>query len=192
MSECNGDKCITSTKQNYLKERTKAFALAIIRLVEGLPRGRTADVLGGQLLDAGTSVGANYRAACRAKSPADFISKMGIVEEGADETIYWMELLILSGLVRKSDITNLLGEADQILATTVSSIKTTKARKKIGYYSALRNPHYCYSLETIPLSMAKAVRAWTLCRSNFSMRFARCFSTVLTLIQRSSAISLFL
>ena len=130
MNECKGNKCMMNTNQNYLKERTKAFALAIIRLVEGLPRGRTGDVLGGQLLDAGTSVGANYRAACRAKSPADFISKMGIVEEEADETIYWMELLILSGLVRKSDITNLLDEAGQILAMTVSSIKTAKARKK--------------------------------------------------------------
>ena len=130
MNELNGNKSMTSTKQNYLKERTKAFALAIIRLVEGLPRGRTADVLGKQLLDAGTSVGANYRAACRAKSPADFISKMGIVEEEADETIYWMDLLILSGLIRKSDITSLLDEADEILAMTVSSIKTARARKK--------------------------------------------------------------
>lgn len=85
MNGFNGDKYTTSTKQNYLKERTKAFALAIIRLVEGLPRGRTGDALGRQLLDAGTSVGANYRAACRAKSPADFIAKMGIVEEEADE-----------------------------------------------------------------------------------------------------------
>ena len=75
-------------------------------------------------------MGANYRAACRAKSPADFISKMGIVEEEADETIYWMELLILSGLVQKSDITGLLDEADQILAMTVSSIKTARLRKK--------------------------------------------------------------
>lgn len=121
---------MTSTRQNYLKERTKAFALQIIRLVEELPRDRTADVLGRQLLNAGTSVGANYRAACRAKSPADFISKMGIVEEEADETIYWMELLVLSGLVRKSDITNLLDEANQIFAMTVSSIKTARMRKK--------------------------------------------------------------
>ena len=130
MNEFDRDKSMTGIKQNYLKERTNAFALAIIRLVEGLPRGRTADVPGRRLLDAGTSVGANYRAACRAKSPADFISKMGIVEEEADETIYWMELLILSGLVRKSDVTNLLDEADEILAMTVSSIKTARARKK--------------------------------------------------------------
>lgn len=76
-----------------LKERTKNFALKVIRVVEMLPKGRITDILGRQLMKAGTSVGANYRAACRAKSTADFISKMGIVEEEADETIYWMELL---------------------------------------------------------------------------------------------------
>ena len=79
-----------------MKRRTKQFALRVIRLVESLPRGRTADVIGKQLLRSGTSVGANYRSACRAKSPADFISKMGIVEEEADESLYWMELLIVS------------------------------------------------------------------------------------------------
>jgi len=126
----NEYKNMTGEKQNYLKERTKMFALQIIKLVEQLPKGRTADVIGRQLLESGTSVGANYRAASRARSPADFISKMGIVEEEADETIYWMELLVLSGLIHKSDITNLLDEANQILAMTVSSIKTAKTRKK--------------------------------------------------------------
>ncbi len=116
-------------EQSYLKERTKCFALEIIKLVELLPKGRTADVIGRQLLDAGTSVGANYRAACRARSPADFISKMGIVEEEADETIYWMELLIESGLVQKPDLTHLLDGANQILAMTVSSIKTAKRKR---------------------------------------------------------------
>ena len=115
-------------ERNYLKEKTKIFALQTIKLVESLPRGRTADVIGRQLLDAGTSVGANYRAACRARSPADFISKMGIVEEEADETIYWMELLIDAKLVQESDISPLLEKANQILAMTVSSIKT--ARRK--------------------------------------------------------------
>ncbi len=117
-------------KHNYLKEKTKPFALEIIQLVESLPKGRTADVIGRQLLDAGTSVGANYRAACRARSPADFIYKMGIVEEEAAEAIYWMELLIESGLVPKVDIVNLLEEADQILAMTVSSIKTARGKSK--------------------------------------------------------------
>ncbi len=83
-----------------LKKRTKAFALRVIRLVESLPKGKTADVLGRQLLRCGTSVGANYRSACRARSTADFISMMGIVEEEADESIYWMELLIESGILK--------------------------------------------------------------------------------------------
>jgi four helix bundle protein len=86
-NESDNDTVERNSNQNYLKERTKRFALDIIKLVEKLPKGRTADILGRQLLAAGTSVGANYRAATRARSPADFISKMGIVEEEADETI---------------------------------------------------------------------------------------------------------
>jgi len=113
-----------------LKERTKMFALKVIKVVEMLPRGRIADILGRQLIKAGTSVGANYRASCRAKSTADFISKMGIVEEEADESIYWMELLIEAGLVRQVDLIPLLDEADQILAMTVSSIRTARKRKR--------------------------------------------------------------
>ena len=73
-----------------LRGRTRQFGLQVIHLVESLPRGRTADVIGGQLLRASTSVGANYRAACRAKSNADFISKMGTVEEELDESLYWI------------------------------------------------------------------------------------------------------
>ncbi|MCJ7748510.1 MAG: four helix bundle protein [Deltaproteobacteria bacterium RBG_16_49_23] len=113
-----------------LKERTKKFALKVIKVVEMLPRGRIADILGRQLLRSGTSVGANYRSACRARSTADFISKMGVVEEEADETIYWMELLIEAGLVRKDDLISLLDEANQILAITISSIKTARKSKK--------------------------------------------------------------
>jgi len=77
-----------------LKKRTKAFALRVIALVESLPRSRTANVIGNQLLRSGTSVGANYRSACRGRSPAEFVSKMGIVEEEADESLFWMELLV--------------------------------------------------------------------------------------------------
>ena len=88
-----------------------------------------ADVLGKQLLRSGTFVGANYRAACRAKSRADFISKMGIVEEEADESMYWMELLIESGLVQHDRVADLLNEADQLIAMTVSSIQTARSNK---------------------------------------------------------------
>ena len=111
-----------------LKKRTKAFALSVIRLVESLPRGQTADVIGRQILRAGTSVGANYRAACRAKSNADFISKMGTVEEEADESLYWMELLIEAEIVKLVQLEPLMKEADELLAITVASINTAKKR----------------------------------------------------------------
>ncbi len=112
-----------------LKTRTKQFALRVIRLVESLPHTKTASVIGNQLLRSGTSVGANYRAASRARSQADFIAKMGIVEEEADESIYWMDLLVETDLVKQNLLTDLLNEADQILAMVVSSINTAKRNK---------------------------------------------------------------
>jgi four helix bundle protein len=115
-------------KHDNLKERTKQFALRIIRLVESLPKGRTSDVIGRQLLRCGTSVAANYRAACRARSTADFISKMGIVEEEADESIFWMEILVDAKIMEKKLLSDLMNEADELLAIFVASIKT--ARKK--------------------------------------------------------------
>ena len=130
ISEGGANQERNSMEPKDLKQRTKKFALRIIRLVESLPRGKITDVIGKQLLRSGTSVGANYRSACRAKSTADFISKMGTVEEEADESIYWMELLIESGLISKDEVGELLDEADQIVAITVSSIKTARARKK--------------------------------------------------------------
>ena len=119
-----------SIEKNDLKKRTKEFALRVIRLVEALPKGRTANVIGNQLLRSGTSVGANYRAACRARSTAEFISKMGIVEEEADESIYWMELLIEAEIVKLNRLESLMKEADEILAITVSSINTAKKRNR--------------------------------------------------------------
>jgi four helix bundle protein len=130
ISECGANQERNSMKPKDLKQRTKEFALRIIKLVESLPRGKITDVIGKQLLRSGTSVGANYRSACRAKSTADFISKMGTVEEEADESIYWMELLIESGLISKDEVDELLDEADQIVAITVSSIKTARRRKR--------------------------------------------------------------
>ena len=112
-----------------LKRRTKQFALQVVRLVEALPRGRTADVLGRQLLRSGTSVGANYRAACRAKSTADFIAKMGIVEEESDESVYWMELLVEAGIVKAEQLESLMKEGNEILAITVASINTARKHK---------------------------------------------------------------
>jgi len=94
-----------------------------------LPKSRTVDVIGRQLLRCCTSVGANYRAACRAKSAADFIAKMGIVEEECDECVYWMELLIEAGIVKENTLKDLMNEADQLLAITVASIKTACGHK---------------------------------------------------------------
>jgi four helix bundle protein len=121
--------CGMKDKGQDLKIRTKGFALRIIKFTETLPRNRITEVIGKQLLRCATSVGANYRAACRAKSKADFIAKMGIVEEEADETIYWMELLVESNLVNKEQIADLVDEANQIVAIIVSSINTAKRNK---------------------------------------------------------------
>ena len=113
-----------------LKNRTKKFALDVIKFFEALPKSETCRILGRQLLRSGTSVGANYRAACRAKSTADFISKMGTVEEEADESSYWIELLIEDGKVSEAKAGPLMKEANELLAITVSSINT--ARKSGG------------------------------------------------------------
>ena len=113
-------------KSEEMKARTRAFGLRVIRLAESLPNTPTAKVIRNQMLRCGPSVGANYRAACRAKSRPDFVSKMGTVEEEADETIYWMELLIDAEIVKRARIADLLDEADQILSIVISSIKTAK------------------------------------------------------------------
>ena len=113
-----------------LKQRTKEFALQVIRLTEALPQSRTADVIGRQLLRSGTSVAANYRAASRAKSPADFIAKMGIVEEEADESLFWMELLADAKLVPQERLAPLMKEANELVAITVASINTAKQRER--------------------------------------------------------------
>jgi four helix bundle protein len=116
--------------ENLFKKRTKQLALRVIKAVEGLPKNRTADVLGRQLIRSGTSIGANYRAACRGKSTADVIAKLRIVEEEADESAYWMELLIESGLVAEARIAELLQETNEIIAMTVASIRTLQKRDR--------------------------------------------------------------
>ena len=114
--------------ENLFKRRTKQLALRVIKAVESLPKNRTADVLGRQLIRSGTSIGANYRAACRGKSTADVIAKLRIVEEEADESAYWMELLIESGLVSESRLSELMQETNEIVAMTVASIRTLQKR----------------------------------------------------------------
>lgn len=120
----------TNRPEWSLKRRTKRFALDVIAFVESLPTGDTCRVLGRQLLRSGTSVGANYRAACRAKSNADFINRMGTVEEEADESGYWLELLIESGKASEPKAAPLVTEANELVAIAVSSINT--ARKSGG------------------------------------------------------------
>ena len=125
-----------------MKARAKAFALRIIRLTESLGRGQAAETIGRQLLRSGMSVGANYRAACRGRSTAEFVAKMGIVEEEIDECLFWMELLIEADLVQESLIADLIQECREILAITVSSVNTARGNKRSprNKESAIRNP----------------------------------------------------
>ncbi len=115
------------TEQEF-KDRTKQIALRVIRLVESLPNTKTAQIIGKQLLRSATSVGANYRAACRGKSTADISHKLAIVEEEADESLYWLELLIESEIVTEKKLSVLMSDINEIVAMTVSSIKTLRSK----------------------------------------------------------------
>ncbi|MCC6329558.1 MAG: four helix bundle protein [Acidobacteria bacterium] len=117
--------------ESEFKRRTKDVALRIIKLADSLPKIRSADVIGKQLLRSGTSIGANYRAACRGKSVADVIHKLSIVEEEADEALYWMELLVDAEIVPERKLISLSAEINEILSMIVASIKTMRARKTI-------------------------------------------------------------
>ena len=115
-----------SSRPEELRDRTKMFALRIIRLFRSLPYRTDTQVLGKQLSRCGTSVAANYRAVCRARSKAEFIARMGIVAEEADESVLWLELLIESGII-KSDLTDtLLKEAKELAAILTASQQTAK------------------------------------------------------------------
>ena len=115
--------------EKAFKDRTKKLALQIIELVEELPNRKTSDVIGRQLLRSATSVGANYRSACRGRSTADVLSKLAIVEEEADESVYWIELLVEARIIPESRVTELMRETNEIVAMTVASIKTLRGRK---------------------------------------------------------------
>jgi four helix bundle protein len=123
-----------------LKSRTRQFAGAIVRLVEAMPRSRSADVIGGQLMRAGTSVAANYRSACRARSRKEFIAKMGIVEEEADEAEFWLDVAGERGLGDPEPIVALRQEAGQLVAIAVRSIRTARRTPRSNPQSAIRNP----------------------------------------------------
>lgn len=113
-----------------LKKRTKQFALRVIRLIKALPNNQIGRVIGNQLLRSATSVGANYRAACRGRSKAEFVAKVGIVIEEADEALYWMELIVEAGLLPEDRLDDLMREADELIAIMTASVKT--ARKDLN------------------------------------------------------------
>ena len=115
-----------------LKQRTKKFAIDIIRFIEELPHKHSLDILSGQLLRSSTSIGANYRSACRGKSTADFINKIIIVEEEADESVYWLELMEESGLVASANLTQLKREANEFTAIFTAIGKTAKEKQRIS------------------------------------------------------------
>lgn len=112
-----------------LKARTKAFSLRCIDLALALPNNELGRMVRGQLLRCGASVGSNYRAASRAKSPADFVSKMGTVEEEADECLFWMEIIMERDLIAKQRVDPLYREGEEILSIVIASIKTARRRK---------------------------------------------------------------
>ena len=116
--------------QDELKDRTKRFALRIINLVEKLPSNTTGRTLGHQLVRCGTSVGANYRSACRRRSKAEFIAKLGIVLEEADESGFWLELIIEGNVINANRVSPLLAEANELTAIFASTINSLKDRKK--------------------------------------------------------------
>ena len=114
--------------EQEFKQRTKQLALRVIKLVSSLPKNTVSEVIGKQLIRSGTSVGANYRAACRARSTADLIAKLRIVEEEAEECLYWMELIVEAKLVEVTNLRSIMSETNEILAMTVASIKTLIAK----------------------------------------------------------------
>ena len=115
-----------SSRPEELRDRTKAFALRVIRLFRSLPYRTDTQVLGKQLLRCGTSVAANYRAACRARSKAEFIARIAIVAEEADEAVLWLELLIESGIIKSEMTVALFNEAKELAAILTASRQTAK------------------------------------------------------------------
>jgi four helix bundle protein len=112
-----------------LKKRTKAFAVRILKLVDAIPKTTAGRALASQIVRSGTSVAANYRASCRARSNAEFVSRMGVVEEEADETLFWLELLEEAELMPAAKLAAIKTEPDELVAITVASIKTARKRR---------------------------------------------------------------
>lgn len=118
-----------ATQPEQLKARTKQFAIRIVRVFKSLPKNDEARIRGKQLLRAGTSVAANYRAVCRSRSKAEFISKMSVVVEEADETAFWLELLFETSIIAEARLRELLTEANELLAIFAASLWTARERR---------------------------------------------------------------
>jgi four helix bundle protein len=116
----------TLSQAEQLKERTKKFAIRVVELFRSLPKTEEARVIGRQLLRSGTSVAANYRAVCRARSKAEFVAKMGVVVEEIDETVFWLEMTVESRIVDQRSLDGLLTEANELLAIFAASQRTAK------------------------------------------------------------------
>jgi four helix bundle protein len=115
-----------------MKARTKALAVRVIKLVNALPRGLAAQVIGRQILRSATSVGANYRAACQAQSRAEFAAKLSIVVEEADETLYWLELVREIELVKPELLVEIINEGNELVAIMLASRRTAKGYVRAG------------------------------------------------------------
>lgn len=129
--------------EQELKARTKQFGLRVMNFVETLPKTTTGRALGNQLIRSGTSVGANYRAACRSRSKAEFIAKIGTVVEEADESAFWLELIMDGGLLNLENVSPLHKEAEELTAIFTASGLTAKRN---NMQSTIRNPKSAISL----------------------------------------------
>lgn len=116
-------------KAESMKKRTKAFALRIVYLHKSLPKTDEARIIGRQILRSGTSAAANYRAVCRARSRKEFVAKLGVVVEEADETVFWLELLVEAGIVPRQKLADLAGEANELLAIFAAALRTARIRR---------------------------------------------------------------
>lgn len=118
-----------------MQARTKQYALHVLKLIEALPNTTAGRAIGSQLIRSGTSVGANYRAACRSRSQAEFVAKLGIVVEEADECVYWLELIIEGKLVRAELVRPLLEETEELLSIMIAARKTAQRNRSITHPS---------------------------------------------------------
>ncbi len=115
--------------RDELKARTKAFAVRVVKMTEALPRTRAADIVARQVIRSATSVGANYRAACRGRSHREFAAKIGVVAEEADESLYWLEILVETGLTSEAKLKSLIQEADELTAIFTAASHTARKNR---------------------------------------------------------------